>query len=91
VDEAGEEDITMAESATAMTTATIPIMATSIEPEVETGDSAANVLSDPAQWRQEVRMDHGRARDRSRTVGGRGMSAGITKRERRNLNQSSSV
>jgi hypothetical protein len=43
VEEAGEEDITMAESATAKTTATIIITATITEPEVDTRAPAANV------------------------------------------------
>jgi len=41
VEDAGEEDITMGESATATTTAIFTITATSIEPEFESGARAA--------------------------------------------------
>ena len=92
VEVAGEEDITLGESATATTTAMVTITATSIEPAVETGaPAAANVWSEPAQLRLVLRMNHGRARDGSRTGGGCGMSAGTTEGERRSRNGSSGV
>jgi len=62
----GEEDSTMGGSATATRTATVTITATCIEPEVETGATAAgNDQSDPTQLQQVVCMDHSRAPDRS--------------------------
>jgi len=85
-EEAGEEDITMGQSATVTTTtkATVMITATSIEPEVEMGAPAAtNVKSNPAQLGQVVYMDHGCAPDGSSTEGGHGVSAGTTEREGR--------
>jgi len=70
VEEAMEEEISMAESTIATTMATILITMTSMEPSVDTGAPAVNVWSNPAQQRQFVRMDHGRTRKRSRTEAG---------------------
>jgi len=81
VEEAGEEDITMGESATATTKAMVMITATSFKYQVESGAPvAANIESDPAQLCQVVWMDHGRAGNRSRTEGGCDMTAATTEK-----------
>jgi len=89
--DAGEEDSTMDESTTAMTAATITIMATILEPQIETGTPAANVQSDYAQLRQVVKRDVGSTRDGTQTDGELGISAATTNRERWSQIQASGV
>jgi hypothetical protein len=89
VDEEEEEaagearDVTMAENETETVTRT----ETETETEIGTGARATEDLSDPAQQRKVIRVDHCCAGDESQTQGGRSELARASERKRRDWDQ----
>jgi len=89
------QDFSMADSTMPTTTATPTPTATAtatasgtgIELKNGTEAAAPNILSDPTQLRQVIRMDHGRARNCGGMESGCGVSARPTERKSRNRNQ----
>jgi len=93
VDEEEEEaageatDVTMAETEIDTVTRT----ATDTETEIGTGARATDDLSDPAQLRKVIRVDHCGAGDGSRTQGGCSVLARATEGKRRDWDQPSGI